>query len=45
MNAIIQVYTIALASSGGYVRINKQYRIIFAFENGDAYDVTISDYH
>ena len=27
------------------IRINKQYRIIFAFENGDAYDVKITDYH
>ena len=27
------------------IRINRQYRIIFAFENGDAYDVKITDYH
>ncbi len=27
------------------IRINKQYRIVFAFENGNAYDVTITDYH
>jgi len=27
------------------IRINKQYRIVFAFENGNAYDVVITDYH
>ena len=27
------------------IRINKQYRIVFSFENGDAYDVVITDYH
>ncbi len=27
------------------IRINEQYRIIFRFENGDAYDVAIVDYH
>ena len=27
------------------IRINKQYRIIFRFENGNAYDVAIVDYH
>ena len=27
------------------IRINKQYRIIFKFDNGDAYDVKIIDYH
>ena len=27
------------------IRINKQYRIVFAFENGNAYDVIITDYH
>ena len=27
------------------IRINDQYRIIFRFENGDAYDVAIVDYH
>ena len=27
------------------IRINKQYRIVFLFENGDAYDVEIIDYH
>lgn len=27
------------------IRINKQYRIIFLFENGNAYDVEIIDYH
>ena len=27
------------------IRINKQYRIIFRFENGNAYDVKITDYH
>jgi len=28
-----------------FIRINKQYRIVFAFENGNAYDVVITDYH
>lgn len=27
------------------IRINDQWRIIFKFEGGDAYDVTIIDYH
>jgi len=27
------------------IRINKQYRVIFKFENSDAYDVYIDDYH
>ena len=27
------------------IRINKQYRVIFKFNNGDAYDVSIVDYH
>ena len=27
------------------IRINKQYRIIFKFENNNAYDVKITDYH
>jgi len=27
------------------IRINKQYRIVFTFENGNAYDVVITDYH
>ena len=27
------------------IRINKQYRIVFAYENGNAYDVMITDYH
>ncbi len=27
------------------IRINDQYRIIFRFEHGDAYDVAIVDYH
>jgi proteic killer suppression protein len=27
------------------IRINKQYRIIFKFINGNAYDVSIVDYH
>jgi len=27
------------------IRINDQYRIIFRFENGNAYDVAIVDYH
>jgi len=27
------------------IRINKQYRIVFGFENGNAYDVMITDYH
>jgi len=32
--------------SGKYsIRINEQYRIIFAFKNGNANDVEIVDYH
>ncbi len=27
------------------IRINKQYRVVFRFENGDAYDVAIIDYY
>ena len=27
------------------IRINKQWRICFEFENGDAYEVEIVDYH
>ncbi len=27
------------------IRINKQYRVVFTFENGNAYDVQITDYH
>ncbi len=27
------------------IRVNKQWRICFRFENGDAYDVEIVDYH
>jgi proteic killer suppression protein len=27
------------------IRINKQYRVIFKFENNNAYDVKITDYH
>lgn len=27
------------------IRINRQWRIIFRFENGQAYDVEITDYH
>ena len=27
------------------IRINKQYRVVFAFRNGDAYEVEIIDYH
>ncbi len=27
------------------IRINKQYRIVFSCENGNAYDVVITDYH
>ncbi len=27
------------------IRINDQWRICFRFENGDAYDVEIADYH
>ena len=27
------------------IRINDQYRIIFRYETGDAYDVKITDYH
>lgn len=27
------------------IRINRQWRLCFSFENGDAFDVEISDYH
>ncbi|WP_193098100.1 type II toxin-antitoxin system RelE/ParE family toxin [Burkholderia sp. Z1] len=27
------------------IRINDQYRVCFRFQNGDAYDVAIVDYH
>jgi proteic killer suppression protein len=27
------------------IRINDQWRIVFRFENGNAYDVTVEDYH
>ena len=27
------------------IRINKQYRVIFKFDNNHAYDVKITDYH
>ena len=27
------------------IRVNDQYRICFRFENGDAYDVEVTDYH
>jgi len=27
------------------IRINKQYRIVFKFENNNAYEVKITDYH
>ncbi|WP_295421108.1 type II toxin-antitoxin system RelE/ParE family toxin [Sulfurovum sp.] len=27
------------------IRINKQFRLVFRFENGNAYDVHITDYH
>lgn len=27
------------------IRINKQFRVCFRFENGNAYDVEIVDYH
>ncbi|SMP06315.1 proteic killer suppression protein [Desulfurobacterium pacificum] len=27
------------------IRINRQYRIIFKFANGNAYDIAIVDYH
>lgn len=27
------------------IRVNKQWRICFRFENGDAYDVELIDYH
>ena len=27
------------------IRINKQFRLVFRFENGSAYDVHIIDYH
>jgi proteic killer suppression protein len=32
--------------AGSYsIRVNDQYRIIFRFEDGNAYDVTCEDYH
>ena len=27
------------------IRINDQYRVVFRFEDGDAYDVQVMDYH
>jgi proteic killer suppression protein len=27
------------------IRINDQYRIVFRFEDGDAYEVEVTDYH
>lgn len=27
------------------IRVNDQYRVIFRFENGEAFDVAIEDYH
>jgi proteic killer suppression protein len=27
------------------IRINDQYRIVFRFKDGDAYDVQVTDYH
>jgi proteic killer suppression protein len=27
------------------IRINQQFRIVFSFEGGDAYDVEITDYY
>jgi toxin HigB-1 len=27
------------------IRINDQYRVCFVWENGDAYDVEVTDYH
>ncbi len=27
------------------IRINRQFRIVFRYENGNAYDVYITDYH
>ena len=27
------------------IRVNDQYRIVFAFRDGDAYDVRVLDYH
>ena len=27
------------------IRINKQYRVVFKFENNNAYEVKITDYH
>ena len=34
------------ARSGEYsIRINRQWRICFRFESGDAFDVGIDDYH
>ena len=35
------------AAAGGFhaVRVNDQYRIVFRFEGGDAFDVQCTDYH
>ena len=27
------------------IRVNDQYRVVFAFRDGDAYDVEVTDYH
>lgn len=27
------------------IRVNDQYRVVFRFDDGDAYDVEITDYH
>ena len=37
----------ALADLRGFhaVRVNEQYRIVFRFEGGDAFDVRCTDYH
>lgn len=32
-------------SSEYSIRINRQWRVCFRFENGDAFDVGIEDYH
>lgn len=57
LNAITQIETLRIPPSNHLeklkgalsaywsLRINKQWRIIFKWKNGDAYDVEIVDYH
>jgi len=57
LNAAVQIQDLKVppgnkleALKGNYkgkysIRINDQYRIIFKFEKGDAYEVEIKDYH